>query len=232
MTTNPRLILLFAAAFFFFMLAPAFLAYPFPPYPLMSWGDIVDMLTPLILIPLYWLLFTDADRTDRPRVLDIVFLTFASLWALGHGMHLAANSIGNLLGQGNTPVHQLVHFLDEDMSHYLWHIAIIGLSILILIPPRRREVGVGGVPWPLIIVSAALYGFTYFAAIIEGGTVPFGLLAAILITLILLIAARSSIRSNSMTSFFFLGYALAILLCGLWYAYWGGFPEFSEIGLI
>ena len=232
MTTDPRLILLFAVCFAFFMLAPPFLGYPFPLYPLMDWADVFDILTPLVLIPLYWLLFTDADRTDRPRRLDVAFLVFASLWTLGHGMHLSANSIGNLLGPGDTPVHELVHFYDEAMSHTLWHIAIVGLSVLLLIPPRTRTVEPGLAPWPLIVVSALLYGFTYFAVIVEGGTVPFGILAAILIVFVLLVEARPRIRNNSLAAFFFAGYVLALILFGLWYAYWGGFPEFSETGSI
>jgi hypothetical protein len=232
MTTNPRLILLFAAAFAFFMLAPPFLGYPFPAYPLMDWADVVDVLTPLVLIPLYWLLFTDADRTNRPRWLDIVFLVCASLWTLGQGMHLSANSISNLLGSGTTPVHELVHFFDEVMSHALWHIAIIGLSILLLLPPRSRPEQGQAVSWPLVLVSAFLYGFTYFAVIIEGGTVSFGLLAALLIVFVLAVGARARIRSNDLTAFFFLGYVFALALFGLWYAYWGGFPEFSELGLL
>lgn len=232
MTTNPRLILLFAVCFAFFMLAPPFLDYEFPPYPLMDWADVLDLLTPLVLIPLYWLLFTDADRTDRSRWLDIGFLVFASLWTLGHGMHLSANSISNLLGPGDTPVHELVHFFDEDMSHYLWHIAIVGLSVLLLIPPRTRTVAPAPVPWALILVCALLYGFTYFAVINEGGTVPFGIWGAVLIVFVLLVEARPRIRTNSLTAFFFAGYVIALVLFGLWYAYWGGFPEFSETGLI
>jgi hypothetical protein len=118
------------------------------------------------------------------------------------------------------------------MSHTLWHIAIIGLSILLLLPPRMPPAKDQIVSWPLVVISAFLYGFTYFAVINEGGTVPLGLPAAILIVFVLAVGARTSIRSNNLTAFFFLGYLIAVTLFGLWYAYWGGFPEFSETGLI
>ena len=71
--------------------------------------------------------------------MDIAFLVLASLWTMGQGMHLSANSINNLLGPGDTPVHELVHFYDEVLSHYLWHIGLVGLSILLLIPPRSGQ---------------------------------------------------------------------------------------------
>ena len=232
MTTNPRLILLFAVCFAFFTLAPPFLGQPFPLYALMDWADVLDMLTPLILIPLYWLLFTDAGRMLRPRSLVIAFLVFAALWSLGHGIHLAANSINNLLGPGATPVHELVQFYDEDLSHYLWTIATVALSILLLAPLVSGQAQTLPMPWAYVIASAVLYGFTYFAAVVEGGAVPFGLPAAVLIVLALLAKARIQIRTNSLTAFFFFGYVLALLLLAGWFAYWGGFPEFSEIGLI
>lgn len=232
MLTNPRLILLFAVSFAFFILAPAFLGQPFPAYQLMHWADALDLLTPLILIPLYWLLFSDDHRVPRARNLVILFLVLAALWTLGHGMHLAANSISNLLGPGSTDVHDLVHFYDEVLSHYLWHIAIVGLSILLLsgLPTPRLHSALAS--WTTVIPAAFLYGFTYFAAVNEGGTVPFGLPAAVLVLLAILAKRRSHIRSASLVAFFFLGYALALVLFAAWFAYWGGFPEFSATGLI
>ena len=232
MTTNPRLILLFAASCAFFVLAPPCLGQPFPAYQLMHWADVLDLLTPLVLIPLYWLLFTDAGRTPRPRVLIVAFLVLGAVWTLGHGMHLSANSISNLLGPGSTTVHDLVHFYDEVLSHYLWHIAIAGLSILILLPASSPQRQAAPVPWRIVVPSAILYGFTYFAAINEGGTVPFGLPAAALILVGILARGRTQIRYNSLIAFFFVGYGIALLLFVGWFGYWGGFPEFSQTGLI
>jgi hypothetical protein len=237
MITRQSLILLFALAFALFILGPAVLGQPFPGYPLMSWGDLLDIATPLALMPLYWVLFTDAGRVHRTLALALAFAVLAALWAEGHGIHLSANSIDNLLGRGSAgasapEVHTLVHFYDEVLAHYLWHLGIISMSILLLAAP----VGVGEVAsaprWGIITVSAVAYGFTYFAAVEEGGTVPLGLPAAFLIVVWLLFRKRAAIRTQNLVAFFFLAYAFALLLFVAWFARWGGFPQFSDLGLI
>jgi len=232
MISKPSLILIFAIAFAFLILAPAFLGHPLPAYPLMHWADVLDILTPLVLIPLYWLLFTDSGRKARSRGLVIAFLVLAALWTEGQGMHLSANSIGNLLGKGSSEVHGLVHFYDEVLSHYVWHIAIVGLTVLLLVGRAEGGAEAIRVRWGIVVPSAVLYGFTYFAAVNEGGTVPFGLPATVVILLGLWLTRRSELRSDNLTAFFFLGYLIALLLLGGWFAYWGGFPEFSETGFI
>lgn len=232
MVTNPRLILLFAASFAFFILAPPFLGVPFPMYPLMHWADVLDLVTPLVLIPLYWVLFTDAGRIQRALNLAIVFLILGSMWTLGHGMHLSANSVNNLIGPGVTSVHDLIHFYDEVLSHYLWHFAILGLSVVLLVRPPSPQPQDRGTSWAIVVPSAILYGFTFFAAINEGGTVPLGLPVATVIVIVFLVRGMKYVRSSSLQAFFFLGYAISLLLFAIWFAMWGGFPEFSETGFL
>src|SRR4051794_15386732 len=95
MSSSSRLILIFAIVFAILIINPAFLSQQFAPYPLLKWGDVTDILTPLILIPLYWLLFRQGNP---PSTLEnILFLVFAAFWVEGQGMHLGANSIGHLL---------------------------------------------------------------------------------------------------------------------------------------
>jgi hypothetical protein len=146
-------------------------------------------------------------------------------------MHLSANSISNLLGKGSSTVHDLVHFYDEVLSHYLWHFAIIGLSALLLSLVKSSPAS-ASVHWAFIGPAAVLYGFTFFATINEGGTVPFGLPAAILIVLWIAFSKRRIIASHNLVGFFLVGYAVALVLFLGWYLYWGGFPEFSEVGII
>ena len=95
MSSLSRLILIFAIVFAILIITPALLSQQFSPYPLLKTGDVTDLLTPLILIPLYWLLFRQGKAPSTRET--IVFLVFAALWTEGQGMHLGANSIGHLL---------------------------------------------------------------------------------------------------------------------------------------
>ena len=55
------LTLVFAILSLIFFLGLVFLRTPFSLYPLMSYQDALDLLTPLILIPIYWLMFKYAS---------------------------------------------------------------------------------------------------------------------------------------------------------------------------
>ena len=121
-----RLILIFAVLFTVLLMAPAFVNGPFGPYPLMTVGEVLDLLTPLILIPIYWLLLELTPEKPPSRSENLLFLVLAVLWADGHGMHLAANSIGHLLKDlAGSDVYTLTDFYDEVLSHYLWHFAVV-----------------------------------------------------------------------------------------------------------
>jgi len=230
MRGTAKFILVFAMAFAVFILVPPLLGQPFPLYPQMHWADVFDLFTPFFLIPLYWSLFTNSGRTRRSHEQVIIFLLLAVLWVSGQAMHLAANSINNLLGAGGTEVHQLTHFYDEVLSHYFWHIAIVGLSIqLLLAGPTTKD---RSTRWSLIAPAGFLYGVTCFLAFTEGATVPFGFPAVAIILLGILTWRRNYIRVDNLTAFFFSGYLIAVLLFTVWGFYWGGFPEFTEVGLL
>ena len=146
-------------------------------------------------------------------------------------MHLSSNSISNLLGPGSSVIHDLVHFYDEVLSHYLWHFAIIGLSVHLLFLVNSYPTS-ASVHWAVIAPSAVLYGFTYFLAINEGGTVLLGLPAAALLVLWIAFFKRRLAGTHNLVGFFLVAHSVAIALFLGWYLYWGGFPEFSEVGII
>ena len=81
-----RLTLIFAVAFAVFVVTPAFLSGPFPLYPLMSGGDALDLLTPLVLLPLYWRLFRIAPEHAPSGRQVLLFVVLAALWAEGQGI--------------------------------------------------------------------------------------------------------------------------------------------------
>ena len=86
------LVMVFAILFLFFFIVLVFFRVPFGLYALMSVQDAVDLLTPLLLLPLYFLLFRAALKGSPGGNSMVVFALFAALWAAGQGMHLSANS--------------------------------------------------------------------------------------------------------------------------------------------
>jgi hypothetical protein len=232
--------LIFAILSTIFFLLLIFFRIPFPPYPLISFQDVLDLLTPLVLIPMYWILFEYTASGKSSRVERIVFMILSSVWVLGHGMHLSANSINNL-AEGlakkqqfditGTDIYKLTYFFDEYLSHYLWHIGIIGLASLLIYREWRYPVGEKIAGWATLL-SGFIYGFTLFCIFLEGQTVPLGLPFTILITLLTLIWGLKKITQRPIYAFFFIACFVAILLFTGWGLYWGGFPQFSDVGLI
>jgi len=234
------LTLVFSILFAVFFLLLVFFRIPFPPYPLISYQDVFDILTPLVLIPLYWLLFKYSASGESRLAEEITFMVLATVWVLGQGMHLAANSIDNL-AEGlaregginiiRTDIYTLTYFLDEHLSHYLWHAGILGLTALLIYREWRRPAGVKTIWWATII-AGLIYGFTSFCIFLEGQTVPIGLPFTIIIILLTLIWGRKKLAQQPLLGFFFVAsLVVAGLLIG-WGVYWGGFPQFSDVGLL
>lgn len=228
MTTPSRLILIFAIAFAILLIAPPFLSQQFSPYPLMKTGDVFDILTPVILIPLYWLLFRLGKAPSTREI--ALFLVFTALWIEGQGMHLGANSIKHLMDDlHGTDVYALTDFYDEVLGHYLWHIGVAGLALLLVWRQIGSPLEQALASLRTEIAAAVIYGFVYCLITIEAGTVPLGLPVAVIVTLIGL-TRRRDLRREPLTAFFFAAHALALILLAIWFARWGGFPQFSELG--
>ncbi len=233
MQRTARLTLIFAILFAVFIVSPAFLSQQFGLYPLMKYGDVVDLLTPLILMPLYWLLFQ--VRRERPFSQGemMAFLGLAALWVEGQGMHLAANAIGHLTkALVGADVEALTHFLDEVLSHYLWHIGLVGLSALLIYrqwknPFTGERSGLG-----FEIAGGIIHGFNYFITVVEAATTPLGVPFAALVVAFTLIWGRQKLRQQPILAFFFVAYLVAALFFLGWGIYWGGLPEFSKVGII
>ncbi|MEO8393083.1 MAG: hypothetical protein ABI700_08815 [Chloroflexota bacterium] len=230
MTSSSRLILIFTIVFAILIINPAFLSQQFGPYPLLKWGDVTDILTPLILIPLYWLLFRQGKP---PSTLEsILFLVFTAFWVEGQGIHLSANSIGHLLDSAKgTDGQLLTHFYDEVLGHYLWHIGMVALTGLLIWRQIENPLKDALTTLWAEIISAVIYGIVYFIIVIEAGTVPLGLPFAILMSIVGLMR-RKDLRQQPITLFFVAAHGLALILFVIWFVRWGGFPQFSELGLI
>ena len=228
-----RLILIFAIVFTVLIIAPAFLGEPFALYPLIKNGDVLDLFTPLILIPLYWLLFQIHPHRAPKQKEILVFSLFAVLWVQGQGMHLAANSIGHLTsGDSGSDLERLIYFYDETLSHYIWHIGMVGLSALIIYRQWRNPFIKQRSPWKWEITAGVIHGLTYFIDIIESATTVLGVPFAVGVVLFTSIWGRKHLRQQPISLFFLTSYAIACLLFLGWGLYWGGLPEFSQVGII
>jgi uncharacterized membrane protein len=213
-----------------------FLRIPFPLYPLMSYQDAIDILTPLVFIPIYWLMFKSVSRGGAGLADQIAFMVMAAFWAAGQGMHLSANSLNNLIGNlsknqeidvTGTDIFHLTYFFDEHLSHYLWHIGVLGLAALLIYEGWRQPAD-ENTDWRLVIPAGVLYGFTYFSIFLEGQTLPIGLPFAILVTLLTLIWGRQKLAQQPVLAFFFVTCLLASIAYIGWGAYWRGFPPIME----
>ena len=228
-----RLTLIFAILFAVFIIAPAFLSDRFAPYPLMKSGDVLDLLTPLVLIPLYWLLFQIHPHRPPSQKQMLVFFIFAALWIQGQGMHLVANSIGHLItADSSSEVKQLSYFYDEILSHRFWHLGLIGLSALLIYrqwqnPFIKQRSGLR-----LEITAGIIHGFIYFIDVVESATTVLGVPFAAGVVLFGLIWGRRHLRQQPILAFFFVSYSIACLFFLGWGIYWGGLPEFSQVGII
>jgi hypothetical protein len=226
----------FAILLTVFIIGPAYLPATFGPYPSLRWGDIVDLFTPVVVLPAAWLLFQRAGVIRPSTAQQLLFVALAGLWASAQGMHLAANAIGHLvpadLGDGG----QLTYDLDEVLSHYLWHAALLGLTALIAYravrgQPEPDAAAIGALV--MLGIAAALFGFTFFVMVTEGQTGPMSLPVAAVIAAAIVLVARGGILQRPGAALFATGYLLALVLCLIWAGMhdWQ-LIEFSKTGII
>jgi hypothetical protein len=234
------LILIFAILTMVFILLLIFLRIPFPLYPLVSYQDAFDILTPLILIPIYWLLYKHSGNNEPNPAGELAFMVLAAVWVEGHGIHLAANAINNLseaLARSKvmditaSDIYRLAYFFDEHLGHYMWHIGMVGLAA-VLIHHEWQHPAEQETSWGTAIAAGILYGFSYFCIFIEGQTVALGLPFAVIIILFTLILGRGILAKRPLLAFFFVSFVVAVLLFTVWGVYWHGFPQFTDVGLL
>jgi len=230
------LTLIFSIVSLTFFLLLIFLRIPFPAYPLMSWQDAFDILTSLILIPIYWLMFKRVSRDKATLAEEIIFMVMAAFWVAGQGLHLSANSINNLIGNlakdrvidiTTTDIYHLTYFYDEILGHYLWHIGVLGLAGLLIFQGWRQAIG-EKTDWRMVIPAGVLYGFTYFCIFMEGNTLAMGLPFAAAASLLILVWGRAKLKQQPVVAFFFVSCLLALLMFIGWGLYWGCFPPILE----
>ena len=139
------------------------------------------------------------------------------LYTSGHGIHLAANSIGNAIPSTDPDI---VHLWDETVGHYLWYsgFAVVVAVLAVTVADRRPRGGV------VAHGLALAFGFTHFTNSVEGQTPWLGIaIAAGFLVWGLL-------TRDGMGRYLITAYGLSLLLFAGYRSWQGEFVEFSELG--
>lgn len=226
--------LAFSVALAVLVVGPPLLPQPFAPYPLLTIGMVLDMFTPVVLLPAAWWLFRRASPDPLTALQALLFVGIIGVVIEGQAMHLAANAIGEQLAAIGGSAKQLTDDLDEFLSHMIWHGGLLGLSVLML--SRASVSSLEASPRGALVmngVAALVFGATWFLMVVEGGTGVIGVPGAVVVTGLGLWKAGPRLRRNGVASLFVGGYLFAALLFLVWAALNGWtLPQFSEVGLL
>lgn len=228
-----RRILRFSVAFSVLTIAPGFFTAHPPGLPLLEYADLLYLLAPYFTIPAYWFLFRLDDEQPLSHRDSLAFILILIPWLAGFGINWTANAIGHLLkDQSGSVAYRLTYLLDEVLGHYLWNGAVIALSALITLrqlnhptsPTRSLR---------LETLAAVCYGFTFFCSLIEGNTACLSLPSACGIVGYSVFRLRGQLWARfPAVYFFFLAHLIALALTAGWALWWGGLPEFSQVGIL
>lgn len=128
------------------------------------WADWVELFTPhAVLLPAGAALYA----VGATRLVWFVYVVGAVTYAVGSGVHLAANSIANI-APGPT-----AHLWDETVGHHVWYagtaLVFVALAAAFAGFDRPRGLAV-----PAAYGLALLAGVTHTTNSLEGGTVLLG----------------------------------------------------------
>lgn len=187
-------------------------------------ADWLDLATPYAILGCAAMVLS---RVHADRRVWVLFGIGAITFTLGHGIHLAANSVSNVADDAvaHAPV---VHLWDEVVSHWIWY---AGLAVVLgALAWSLRDVAIPRNPGALLL--AGLVALTLVNTYIEGGT-PF--LGIVVLGAALALGWLWRPRPISTLLLVVGGLGLALLLgWGLfwWLADGRWFPQFSELGWI
>ncbi len=233
----PAALLAYAVALAVFLLVPPFLRPPagVPGVDGFTLQEAADLLTPILVIPLAWLALERAGSLGRGGIL--VFLVIAAVWVEAQGIHLGTNAIGDAFPDKNalhafyaTKPGILDEWLDETLSHWMWHVAWVALSFLLMASATRSA-------WPALggvsvtaAVAGVIHGVVFFFVTVEGVTAALGIPASVVLLAWSASASRRGLGGRPVPTFFLV--ASAITLAG--YIGWAALngwtlPEFSKV---
>ncbi|MCW2767381.1 MAG: hypothetical protein JWO11_3340 [Nocardioides sp.] len=129
-------------------------------------ADWVDLLAPLLVLTPALLTLAVAQAG---RATFALFALGSWLYASGHGIHLAANSIGNE-APGDT-----AHLWDEYVGHYLWYAGVVVVAATLAWTMRGRP----RPRWPPAYLLAVTVGATWATNAVGGHLWVGGLIVAV-----------------------------------------------------
>ena len=184
-------------------------------------GDWIDLATPFAVAAAAAVTLATLGGGVWPIALAVLA---GVLYVDGHGIHLAANSIGHEELSGEAE--RVTHFWDEPFSHHEWHLGWIALVAAICLAeqlsgrPRGR-------PRSLVVmaVTALLLGFTLFTSTVEGGTWWLALAGAVVFATWAWKERRPLVVTCAA------GFGLAAILIAAYAIWQGGVPQFTDAGL-
>jgi len=180
-------------------------------------GSWIDLVTPFAVVAASAFLL----GRGAPAHAIALALVGAVLYVDGHGIHLAANSIGHEELTGDAE--DVTHFWDETWGHIEWHLGWFVLIVAFALAERARLVRV---PRWIVVVNAVLLGWTLFTSTVEGGTWWLELAVTAFLVPWAITARRPLLVS------FAAAFALAAFMIGIWALWQGGVPQFTEVDLL
>jgi hypothetical protein len=196
-------LLAFALAVLVFQQVPAFIG---------DAGTSVDLVTPFAVIGAAAYVLRDA------RALALVVgLASAILYVDGHGIHLAANDIGHYELTGRAE--EVRNFWDERWGHLEWHLGLFGLLAAFALADTRRAL-----PARTQVAAALLLGWTLFTNTVEGQDWFLTIGAAVVFVAWTIVRPSRTLAACAAATL------VGAALIGMWAAWQGGVPQFSELG--
>ena len=233
----PFALLAYAAALALFLIVPPFLGSKVGPPQWFTLQEAADLFTPVVVLPLAWAVLDLAGGLSRRGA--VAFLLLAVVWVEAHGIHLAANAIGDAFDKSvregfyATPAGALDYWLDEVLSHWLWHAAYLGLAVMILWHGRRLAPDVGRSAWPTAALAGFVYGVVFFIVTVEGGTAALGIPASIAFLAWSGYLTLRGPSSRSVVTFFLVASVATLVGTAVWAAINGWtLPGFYDAGLL
>lgn len=177
------------------------------------WADWVDLLTPYAFL----LSAGAALRAGGAgRGTWTIYVVGVITYVEGHGIHLAANSVGNVAPG------EVAHLWDEVVGHYFWYAGVALVFAALAGTLARREPPRGPLPY----ILAVLVGLTSMTNALEGGTALAQLAIAVGFSIW---GLRTRDGLGRLLPVAFVPTVVLLVGYGVWQ---GGFPQPTELGWI